>query len=119
ECRIDAIAQAWSVISGAGRPERAEGAMQALDKLLVDAEARLVLLLAPPFDRAEPNPGYIRGYVPGVRENGGQYTHGALWVVMAHALLGHGDRAYELMRFMNPIGRAADLEGVTRYRVEP
>jgi len=119
ECRIDAIAQAWSVISGAGTPERAAAAMQALDEQLVDQQAELILLLTPPFDRAEPNPGYIRGYVPGVRENGGQYTHAALWAVLAHAMLGHGDRAYELLRFINPIRRAADLESLSRYRVEP
>jgi cellobiose phosphorylase len=119
ECRIDAIAQAWSVISGAGTPERSAAAMQALDEQLVDRDAQLILLLTPPFDHAKPNPGYIRGYVPGVRENGGQYTHAALWAILAHAMLGHGDRAYELLRFVNPIHRAADLEGVSRYRVEP
>ena len=119
ECRIDAIAQAWSVISGAGKPERAEAAMRALDEQLVDRDAQLILLLTPPFDRAEPNPGYIRGYVPGVRENGGQYTHAALWAVLAHALLGHGDRAYELLGFINPIHRAVNPDAVARYRVEP
>ena len=91
ECRIDSIAQSWSVISGLGDPERAAQAMQSVDRWLVDRERQLILLLTPPFDKAEPNPGYIRGYVPGVRENGGQYTHAALWVVLAQALLGRGD----------------------------
>jgi cellobiose phosphorylase len=119
ECRIDAIAQAWSVISGMGNPDRAKQAMQSVDRWLVDRDARLVLLLTPPFDKAEPNPGYIRGYVPGVRENGGQYTHAALWVVLAHALLGHGDAAHELLSYINPINRTADQSRAKRYRVEP
>jgi cyclic beta-1,2-glucan synthetase len=119
ECRIDAIAQSWSVISGLGSPERAARAMQSVEELLVDRANGLILLLTPPFDKAEPNPGYIRGYVPGVRENGGQYTHAALWVVLAYALLGRGDRAHELLTFVSPIHRAADRDRVKRYRVEP
>ena len=99
--------------------ERARAALKAVDTHLVDEGAQLVLLLTPPFDHAEPNPGYIRGYVPGVRENGGQYTHAALWVVMAQALMGNGDRAYELLRYINPIDRASDLDRSKRYRVEP
>ena len=119
ECRIDALAQSWSVISGLGNAERARQAMQSVDRWLVDRDARLVLLLTPPFDKAEPNPGYIRGYVPGVRENGGQYTHAALWVVLAQALLGRGDVAHELLSYINPINRTADMDRVERYRVEP
>ncbi len=119
ECRIDAIAQSWSVISGLGQPDRARTAMQSVHKWLVDRDTRLILLLTPPFDRATPNPGYIRGYVPGVRENGGQYTHAALWVVMAEAMLGHGDAAYELLSFINPIHRSTNELQVKRYRVEP
>lgn len=119
ECRIDALAQSWAVISGLGNAERATQAMQSLDRHLVDRDARLILLLTPPFDKAEPNPGYIRGYVPGVRENGGQYTHAALWVVLAQALLGHGDAAHELLSFINPINRTADQGLTKRYRVEP
>ena len=119
ECRIDAIAQSWSVISGLGQPDRAMTAMQSVHKWLVDRDARLILLLTPPFDKAKPNPGYIRGYVPGVRENGGQYTHAALWVVMAEAMLGHGDAAYELLSFINPIHRSTNELEVKRYRVEP
>jgi cellobiose phosphorylase len=119
ECRIDAIAQSWAVISALGEPARAERAMQSVEEWLIDRHARLVLLLTPPFDTAEPNPGYIKGYVPGVRENGGQYTHAALWVVLAQALLGRGDAAHELLSFINPINRSADAEDVRRYRVEP
>ncbi|HKY22593.1 MAG TPA: glucoamylase family protein [Vicinamibacterales bacterium] len=119
ECRIDSIAQSWSVISGLGNTERARQAMQSVDRWLVDRDARLVLLLTPPFDKAEPTPGYIRGYVPGVRENGGQYTHAALWVVLAQALLGRGDAAHELLSFINPINRTADLDRTKVYRVEP
>ena len=119
ECRIDAIAQSWSVISGLGNPARARQAMQSAEEWLIDRDARLILLLTPPFDKASPNPGYIKGYVPGVRENGGQYTHAALWVVMAQALLGRGDAAHELLSFINPIYRSSDVDEVKRYRVEP
>ncbi|HEV3214187.1 MAG TPA: glucoamylase family protein [Vicinamibacterales bacterium] len=119
ECAIDSVAQSWSVISGAGEPGHALQAMEAVGEHLVDRAARLILLLTPPFDRAEPNPGYIRGYVPGVRENGGQYTHAALWVVLAHVLLGQGDAAHELLGFINPINRASDPSQLERYRVEP
>ena len=119
ECRIDSIAQSWAVISGVGDPERARQAMQSVDRWLVDRQAQLILLLTPPFDKSEPNPGYIRGYVPGVRENGGQYTHAALWVVLAQALLGRGDAAHELLSFVNPINRSMDRDRVKRYRVDP
>ncbi len=119
ECRIDSIAQTWSVISDLGDPERSRQAMASVDKWLIDREYRLILLLTPPFHEAEPNPGYIKGYVPGVRENGGQYTHAALWVVLAQALLRRGDVAHELLSFINPIHRASDPGGVERYRVEP
>jgi cyclic beta-1,2-glucan synthetase len=119
ECRIDNIAQSWSVISGAGKPDRARQAMASADRLLVREDAGLILLLTPPFDKMTPSPGYIQGYVPGVRENGGQYTHAALWTVLAHALLDNGDRAEKLFRMINPINHAADPEGIERYRVEP
>jgi cyclic beta-1,2-glucan synthetase len=119
ECRIDAIAQSWAVISGLGDPERSRQAMASVEKWLIDREHRLILLLTPPFHEAEPSPGYIKGYVPGVRENGGQYTHAALWVVLAQALLRRGDTAHELLGFINPINRSSDRAGVTRYRVEP
>jgi cyclic beta-1,2-glucan synthetase len=119
ECKIDTLTQSWAVISGGGDRTRAAHAMQAVDRHLVDRENRLILLLTPPFDRAQPNPGYIRGYVPGVRENGGQYTHAALWVVLAHTLLGNGNEAYELLKFINPVHRSAQPTDVERYRVEP
>ena len=103
ECRIDAIAQSWAVLSGAADPERAQLAMQAVNEQLVREDARLLLLLTPPFDRSPRDPGYIKGYVPGVRENGAQYTHAALWTVLAMARLGDGERAGELMRMLNPL----------------
>ena len=119
ECRIDSIAQSWSVISGLGNPEHSRQAMASVEKWLIDREHRLILLLTPPFDHAEPNPGYIKGYVPGVRENGGQYTHAALWVVLAQALLRRGEVAHELLSFINPINRSSDRDRVKHYRVEP
>jgi len=119
EAKIDSIAQSWSVISGAAKPERAKMAMQSLYDHLVDKEARLVVLLKPPFDKTTHNPGYIRGYVPGVRENGAQYTHAALWAVLATALQGDGDRAYELYQMINPITHARNADEIDRYKVEP
>jgi cyclic beta-1,2-glucan synthetase len=119
ECRIDAIAQSWSVISGAGDRARAARAMASVDAHLVRAEDGLVLLLTPPFDHMEPNPGYIRGYLPGIRENGGQYTHAALWNVLAFVQLGDGDRAWELLSLLNPVNHGRTREDVARYRAEP
>jgi cyclic beta-1,2-glucan synthetase len=119
ECRIDAIAQSWSVISGAGEPARARQAMEAVDEHLVRRGDGIILLLTPPFDTMEPSPGYIRGYLPGVRENGGQYTHAALWNVLAFAQLGDGDRAAELFALLNPVNHGRTSEEVARYRAEP
>ena len=119
ECRIDSISQSWAVLSGAGAPERTRQAMAALDENLVREDAQLIQLLDPPFDRIERDPGYIRGYVPGVRENGGQYTHAAVWTVMAHARMGHADRAWQLASMINPVRHAQDAADVARYRVEP
>jgi cyclic beta-1,2-glucan synthetase len=119
ECQIDAIAQSWSVISGAGDPERARQAMASVGERLVRKDDGLVLLLTPPFDKMEPSPGYIRGYLPGVRENGGQYTHAALWNVLAFAMLGDGDRAFELFSLLNPVNHGRTPEEVARYRAEP
>ena len=119
ECQIDAIAQSWSVISGAGDPARARQAMQSVDSRLIREADGLALLLTPPFDTMEPSPGYIRGYLPGVRENGGQYTHAALWNVLAFARLGEGDRAWELFGLLNPLNHGRTPEGVARYRAEP
>jgi cyclic beta-1,2-glucan synthetase len=119
ECRIDAIAQSWSVISGAGDPARSAQAMASLEEHLVDDDARLLLLLTPPFDRTRNDPGYIKGYLPGVRENGAQYTHAALWTVMATALRGDGDRALALYQMINPLMHARTPEEVATYKVEP
>jgi len=119
ECRIDSIAQSWSVISGAGDLAKAKRAMAALDWHLVRREDGLVLLLTPPFDRSTPSPGYIQAYPPGIRENGGQYTHAAAWAVIAFAQLGDGDRATELYSMLNPINHARSLEDAMRYKVEP
>jgi cyclic beta-1,2-glucan synthetase len=119
ECRIDSIVQSWAVISGVARPERARQAMAAVEEHLVRAAERLILLFTPPFDSGKLHPGYIKGYVSGIRENGGQYTHAATWVVLATALLGRGGRALELFDLLNPIRQATSPEGVARYRVEP
>ncbi len=119
ECKIDAIAQSWSVLSAMGDPLRARQAMEAVDEHLVDREHELIRLLDPPFDKSELNPGYIKGYVPGVRENGGQYTHGAIWTVMAFAALGDNKRAWELFQLINPVMHANCPEGVATYKVEP
>ena len=119
ECRIDSIAQSWGVISGAAEPKRAARAMAAVEEYLVRRGQELVLLFTPPFDRAPVDPGYIKGYPPGVRENGGQYTHAAIWSVMAFAALGDGDKANELFSILNPINRASTRAGVHRYKVEP
>ena len=118
-CAIDSIAQTWGVISGAASPARASQAMKAVDARLVRHDDRLILLFDPPFDKTSLDPGYVKGYIPGVRENGGQYTHAAVWVVEAAALLGQGDHALELARILNPILHAQDPEGVERYKVEP
>ena len=119
ECRIDSIAQSWGVISGAAEPARGARAMAAVEKYLVRRAEGLVLLFSPPFDHASPDPGYIKGYPPGIRENGGQYTHGAIWSVLAFAALGEGDKAGELFSLLNPINHANTRAGVSRYKVEP
>jgi cyclic beta-1,2-glucan synthetase len=119
ECRIDAIAQSWSVISGAGSPEHQAQAMASFDKYLVRSDARLLMLLTPPFDKTPHDPGYIKGYLPGVRENGAQYTHGALWSVLATALRRDGDRAFELFQMLNPLTHALTADDVATYKVEP
>ena len=119
ECRIDSIAQSWGVISGAAEPARGARAMAAVEEYLVRRNEGLVLLFTPPFDSASPDPGYIKGYLPGVRENGGQYTHAAIWSVLAFAALGDGDKAGELFALLNPINHASTRAGVYRYKVEP
>ena len=119
ECQIDSIAQSWSVLSGAGEIERTRTAMAALNERLVRRDDALIQLLDPPFDKSDLNPGYIKGYVPGVRENGGQYTHGAIWAAMAFAKLGNSARAWDLFNMINPINHAKSAEDVAIYKVEP
>jgi cellobiose phosphorylase len=119
ECQIDSISQSWSVLSGAGDHERSRMAMEAVDERLVRREHGLIQLLDPPFDKSELNPGYIKGYVPGVRENGGQYTHAAIWAAMAFARLGDNRRAWELFTMINPVNHAISPEGAAIYKVEP
>jgi cyclic beta-1,2-glucan glucanotransferase len=119
ECRIDSIAQSWGVISGAAERGRATRAMAAVDRELVVRPAGVVRLLAPPFDKAPLDPGYIKGYVPGIRENGGQYTHASVWAVIAFAALGDGDKAGDFFRMLNPISHASTRAGAQRYKVEP
>ena len=119
ECRIDSIAQTWGIISGAAEPGRGARAMSAVDRHLIRSADGLILLLTPPFDKTPHDPGYIKGYVPGIRENGGQYTHAATWTAIAFAELGNGDKATELFRFMNPINRSNSRANAQRYKVEP
>jgi cellobiose phosphorylase len=119
ECQITSIPQSWAVLSGAGNLERSRRALQAVDEHLVDRTAALIKLLDPPFDHSNPSPGYIQGYVRGVRENGGQYTHAAVWAAMAFAALGNTERAWTLLRMINPINHAASVDGIAVYRSEP
>jgi cyclic beta-1,2-glucan synthetase len=119
ECRIDSIAQSWAIISGNADPEHAAQAMESVYKHLVRPGDELILLFTPPFQRTARDPGYIKGYPRGIRENGGQYTHAALWAIWAFAQMGQGDRAAELFRLINPIYHADTPENVERYQVEP
>ena len=119
ECQIDSIAQSWSVLSGAGDPARSRLAMNALDKRLVRRDHALIQLLDPPFDKSNLEPGYIKGYVPGVRENGGQYTHAAIWAAMAFAAQGDAKRAWELLAMINPVNHGKSAEAIQIYKVEP
>ena len=119
ECRIDSIAQSWSVISNAGDNDKKYISMESLENHLIDRENGIIKLLDPPFDKGKLEPGYIKAYLPGVRENGGQYTHAAIWVIIAEALLGFGDKATELYRMVNPIEHARTKEACNKYKVEP
>jgi cellobiose phosphorylase len=118
ECQIDSISQSWAVISGGGDPIRTRQAMEAVDKRLVRRDARLIQLLAPPLDKSDLEPGYIKGYVPGVRENGGQYTHAAIWTTMAFAMMGDGKRAWELFAMINPVNHGSGPAEIEHYKVE-
>jgi cyclic beta-1,2-glucan synthetase len=119
ECRIDAIAQSWAVLSGGAAPERAATAMAESYQQLVRPTDKIMLLFTPPFDKTTKNPGYVKAYPPGIRENGGQYTHGVIWSIFAHAGLGQATRALELFSLLNPVNHARDELGVKTYRVEP
>jgi cyclic beta-1,2-glucan synthetase len=119
ECRIDAISQSWAVLSGAAPPDRAEMGMTALETQLVSKEMRLIKLLTPAFDSKALNPGYIKGYLPGVRENGGQYTHAAVWSLMAFAALGQREKLWELFQMIHPINHTSDADSVRKYKTEP
>lgn len=119
ECQIDSLPQSWSVISGAGDPARSRQAMQSVDERLVRREAGLIQLFDPPFDQSPLNPGYIKAYIPGVRENGGQYTHAAIWTAMAFATMGENERAWELFTLLNPVNHGGSPERIAIYKVEP
>jgi len=119
ECKIDALSQCWSVISEAGDKERANLAMSSLEKYLVKPKEKIILLLSPPFDSSDLKPGYIKGYVPGVRENGGQYTHGVAWVALALAKLGRGEEAYNIYSMLNPINHSLNIEEANVFKTEP
>ncbi|MEO5890832.1 MAG: cyclic beta 1-2 glucan synthetase, partial [Ferruginibacter sp.] len=119
ECKIDSIAQSWSVLSKAGDPKRTVMAMESADKHLVRKDKKIIQLFDPPFDKSDMNPGYIKGYVPGVRENGGQYTHAAVWLVMAFAAMGNKEKTWELLQMINPVNHAKDPALMAEYKVEP
>lgn len=119
ECKIDAISQAWSIISGVATQERGAESLRALEQHLVSEEKKIIRLLAPPFDKTEKDPGYIKGYIPGVRENGGQYTHGAFWAIKAFAALGMGEKAVHYLNMINPINHSLDKAAADTYKVEP
>jgi cyclic beta-1,2-glucan synthetase len=119
ECRIDAIAQSWSLISGEGDPARSKMALKSVDRYLINREDQIIKLFTPPFDKSAADPGYIKGYLPGVRENGGQYTHAAIWTMMAYAELKDGQTATELFSLINPINRSSTRTGAQKYKVEP
>ncbi len=119
ECQIDSLPQSWSVLSGAGNPARSREAMNSVDQRLVRRDVGLIQLFDPPFDQSPLEPGYIKGYIPGVRENGGQYTHGAIWTAMAFALMGDDERAWELFSMLNPVHHGATPRQIATYKVEP
>ncbi len=119
ECRIDSIAQSWAVLSGAAEPERARMAMDSMESMLIQRAEKLALLFSPPFDQTPHDPGYIKGYPPGLRENGGQYTHAAMWVILAFAGLKEGNKAHEMFSLLNPVNHALKASDVMVYKVEP
>lgn len=119
ECKIDSLVQSWAAISKLGNKEHTKIALQAVDEYLINRKDKLIQLFTPPFDKTLLDPGYIKGYLPGVRENGGQYTHAAVWVAMAFASIGEGEKAIELLNLLNPINHSNSLEAIQKYKVEP
>jgi cellobiose phosphorylase len=119
ECQIDSLPQSWSILSGAGDVDRSRRAMESVNQRLVRRADKLVQLFDPPFDKSHLNPGYIKAYIPGVRENGGQYTHGAIWTAMAFAQMGENERAWELFDMLNPVHHGGTAEQIATYKVEP
>jgi cellobiose phosphorylase len=119
EAKIDSLPQTWALLSGAGDATRSTQAMQSVERHLVDHERNMVLLFSPPFDKSSPHPGYIMGYPPGVRENGGQYTHAAVWVALAYARLGEGDKATKILEMLNPVEHTRTPQEVAKYQGEP
>nr|WP_296758811.1 glucoamylase family protein [Thioalkalivibrio sp.] len=119
ECQIDSISQSWAVLSNGGDPIRARQAMTAVDQRLVRRDKQIIQLLDPPFDQSDLEPGYIKGYIPGVRENGGQYTHAAIWTTMAFAMMGDTERAWEFFAMLNPVHHGSTPAAIERYKVEP
>ena len=119
ECRIDSIAQSWAIISGAGNQDKQIIAMESLENHLVDRENGIIKLLDPPFNEGDLNPGYIKAYLPGVRENGGQYTHSAIWAIIAESILKNGDKTFEFYKMINPIEHSRNKASANQYKVEP
>ena len=119
ECKIDSISQSWAVLSNAGENDKKYIAIESLENHLVDSENGIIKLLAPPFENSNLEPGYIKSYMPGVRENGGQYTHAAAWVIIAEAMLGFGEKAVEFFKMINPIEHTRTKDEVKKYKVEP
>ena len=119
ECKIDSIAQCWSVISNMGDNDKKYISMESLENHLVDTENGIIKLLDPPFGNGTLEPGYIKAYLPGTRENGGQYTHAAIWVIIAEAILGFGNKAVEFFRMINPIEHSKTKNSAMKYKVEP
>jgi cellobiose phosphorylase len=119
ECQIDSLPQSWAVLSGAGDPQRSRQAMESVNRRLVHRQDRLIQLFDPPFDQSDLEPGYIKGYIPGVRENGGQYTHGAIWAAMAYAQMGETERAWELFALLNPVNHGSTADRINVYKAEP
>jgi len=119
ECKIDSIAQSWAVLSGVGDKTRSHQGIREAEKRLVRKKDKIIQLFDPPFDNSEMNPGYIKGYVPGVRENGGQYTHAAIWMIMAFAAMRDKTKMWELLQMINPVNHGKTHEGMLTYKVEP